>query len=220
MKWARCSTFTESIWIRCSRRSTRRRWRRSVPPAGTGSVKPCAASAMRRACGTESESGTAIGEHASRGVRQKSSRTRTRRCDSIPDMDRIRPLTDADIDALAAVHVRTWQAAYAGIVPAEVLDALDPAEFARIRRTRVAPPGAATIVAETDDGTLAGFANYGPCRRLDGSGYDDTIGEVYAIYVAPERWGTGAGRALLTAARQALTATSEVRIWVLADNHR
>ena len=30
----------------------------------------------------------------------------------------LRPLTDADIDAVAAMQVRTWQAGYAGIMPA------------------------------------------------------------------------------------------------------
>ena len=50
----------------------------------------------------------------------------------------------------------------------------------------------------------------------------DRIGEIYAIYVAPERWGTGVGRALMTAARDALAAAgnAEIRLWVLAENAR
>ena len=134
----------------------------------------------------------------------------------------LRPLTDADIDAVAAMHVRTWQAGYAGIMPAEVLDTLDPAAFAETRRARNAPPGARTLVAE-DAGTIVGFVSFGPHRRQNGDNqYVDGIGEIYAIYVAPERWGTGAGRALMTAAREALAAAgrSELRLWVLAENHR
>src|SRR5690348_11311658 len=84
MKWARCSTLTESIWIRWTRRSTRRRWRRSVAPPGRGSAKPCAASVTRRACATESVSGRAIDEHVRAGVRQNR------------PMAVIRPLADAD----------------------------------------------------------------------------------------------------------------------------
>jgi ribosomal protein S18 acetylase RimI-like enzyme len=134
----------------------------------------------------------------------------------------LRPLTDADIDAVAAMNVRTWQAGYAGIMPAEILDALDPAEFAEIRRARTAPPGAQTLVAE-DGGTIVGFTSFGPHpRQHGGAEYADGIGEIYAIYVAPERWGTGAGGALMAAARAALTAAghSEMRLWVLAENHR
>src|SRR3954470_12840790 len=96
----------------------------------------------------------------------------------------LRPLTDADVDAVAGMHVRTWQAGYAGIMPADVLDALDPAAFAEIRRPRNAPPGAQTLVAE-DCGTIVGFVSFGPHRRQNGAGYVDGIGEIYAIYVAP-----------------------------------
>jgi GNAT superfamily N-acetyltransferase len=134
----------------------------------------------------------------------------------------LRPLTHTDIDAVAAMHVRTWQAGYAGIMPGEVLDALDPAVFAESRRSRAAPPGAQTLVAE-DDGVIVGFASFGPRLVQDDSDLSTAgIGEVYAIYVAPERWGTGAGRALMTAAREALAAAgfAVMRLWVLAENHR
>jgi GNAT superfamily N-acetyltransferase len=133
----------------------------------------------------------------------------------------LRPLTDADIDAVAAMHVRTWQAGYAGIMPAEVLDTLDPAEFAETRRARNAPPGTQTLVAE-DDGTIVGFASFGPPLQQHGDEPVDGVGEVYAIYVAPERWGTGAGRALMAAARDGLATAghTEMRLWVLADNRR
>src|SRR3569832_2389797 len=104
MKWARCNTLTESIWIRCSRRSTRRRWRMSAPPPGAGSVNTCAASAMRRACATERLSGTTIDEDANRVV-----------CHNLL-MLVVRAMTETDIDAVATVQVRGWQAGYAVIV--------------------------------------------------------------------------------------------------------
>ncbi|WP_430787700.1 hypothetical protein [Actinoplanes sp. G11-F43] len=40
----------------------------------------------------------------------------------------IRPATPADAADLAVVHVRTWQAAYAGHVPRDYLDSLEPAQ--------------------------------------------------------------------------------------------
>jgi hypothetical protein len=36
----------------------------------------------------------------------------------------VRPATPDDADAIASVHVRSWQAAYRGIVPDAMLDAL------------------------------------------------------------------------------------------------
>ena len=131
-------------------------------------------------------------------------------------MTDIRPITDADIDAVAALHVRAWQAGYAGIMPAGFLAALDPAAFAERRRSRPRPPGAATLVA-VDRGLIIGFANFGPYRTDP-----PEAAELYALYVDPERWGTGIGRALMAAARTALVRDgwTEMRLWVLEDNHR
>jgi len=129
-------------------------------------------------------------------------------------MVEIRELTDADIDPVAALHVRAWQAGYAGIVPAEVLDALDPARFAARRRRQPTPSGAHTLVAE-EDGVVVGFASFGPDRS------EERAGELYAIYVDPEHWEAGVGGRLIAAARDALTPHfAQLRLWVLEDNHR
>ena len=135
-------------------------------------------------------------------------------------MIEIRELRDSDIDALAEVHVRTWQSAYAGIVPAEVLAALDPVAWAARRRTRTPPPGARTLVAD-DDGAVIGFATFGPGRLKNHSGVDDQTGELYAIYVDPTRQRDGAGRLLLTAARKQLTEAGfpVMWLWVFEENH-
>jgi hypothetical protein len=39
---------------------------------------------------------------------------------------RIRPAVPDDAAAIAVVRVRSWQAAYAGLVPSGVLDSMDP----------------------------------------------------------------------------------------------
>ncbi|GIF18486.1 GNAT superfamily N-acetyltransferase [Actinoplanes tereljensis] len=127
----------------------------------------------------------------------------------------IRPITEADYDAVGDVHVRTWQAGYAGIVPADYLAALDPVANAERRRTEPPREGAHTLVAE-EDGRVVGFASFGPDLA------DPSVGGLYAIYVAPEQWGHGTGRQLLTAAKEALKASGyrEMRLWVLAENAR
>jgi GNAT superfamily N-acetyltransferase len=47
-------------------------------------------------------------------------------------------------------------------------------------------------------------------------------GEVYALYLIPERWSTGCGRALMGAALDGLRAAAYQRVvlWVLAANAR
>ncbi|MFI7600677.1 GNAT family N-acetyltransferase [Actinoplanes sp. NPDC049681] len=120
----------------------------------------------------------------------------------------IRPQTDADIEEAAALHLRTWQIAYAGIVPADYLAALRHEEFVARRRS-------GTTLLAVDDGAVVGLAGFGPDPE------DGAHGQLYALYVAPERWNTGAGRALLEAAEKELAgAYPDMRLWVLEENHR
>jgi GNAT superfamily N-acetyltransferase len=130
-----------------------------------------------------------------------------------------------DADAVAGVHVRAWQSGYAGIMPAEVLDRLNPAAWAQRRRQwRTADDDSVftTLVAE-DDGRIVGFVTVGPYRRgQDHEDLDPAYGEVLAMYVEPVRWGGGIGGALMSAAREALAAAGHgtARLWVLEDNAR
>lgn len=130
-----------------------------------------------------------------------------------------RPARPDDTDAIGVLHVRTWRAAYAGILPEPVLDGLD-ARLKAAQWSRVFRPTARTrlFVAERD-GSVLGFAAYGPHREPD---LGDEAGELYAIYVAPEAWGTGAGHALMDAVvaglRREGRATGVLR--VLAANDR
>jgi GNAT superfamily N-acetyltransferase len=128
----------------------------------------------------------------------------------------IRQATLGDADAIARVHIRTWQGAYAHVFPAEELAALSLDERARMWRAILAR-NARTYVAEAD-GEIVGFMGAGPSRDADGAG----IGELYAIYVDPEHWGTGAGRELAAAADENLRAEgfAEATLWVLDDNPR
>ena len=130
-------------------------------------------------------------------------------------MRTIRPITESDIDAVATIHVRTWQHAYQGIIPDDHLASLDPAVNAERRRTQPAPAGSTTLVAD-EGGRIVGFVSFGPYRD-DDSG----AGELYAIYVAPDQQGNGAGRDLLAAAKGGLAALGfpAMRLWVLTDNH-
>jgi GNAT superfamily N-acetyltransferase len=73
-----------------------------------------------------------------------------------------------------------------------------------------------TVVAER--GEVVGFAHLGLARDTPG----DDVGELHAIYVHPEAWGGGVGRALMAETLERLRAegSGEAILWVLEDNPR
>jgi ribosomal protein S18 acetylase RimI-like enzyme len=134
----------------------------------------------------------------------------------------VRPQADDDIDHVAALHVRAWQTAYAGLMPEDVLAALDPVQLAARRREYAGHRDFRTLVAD-DGGVICGFAAFGPHRRDQRwDDLDRTVGELYALYVEPDRWGSGLGRMLMTAVEADLAARgmTGLRLWVLESNVR
>lgn len=131
----------------------------------------------------------------------------------------IRPATVDDAVGIAAVHVHSWQEAYAGIVPDAYLQALDPRERAE-RWARQLAEGPAdqvrTLVAHAGPQVL-GFASYGPGRDEDARRGER---EIYSIYLEPHAWGHGVARDLM---RTVISETGEqtpLSLWVLSDNAR
>jgi RimJ/RimL family protein N-acetyltransferase len=131
---------------------------------------------------------------------------------------RVRTAVIEDAYGIATVHVRTWQAAYRGIVPDEILDAMDIERRAeRWRDDWLSTPGGGIWVAEEDE-AIIGWANAGPSRDSDEAAAQ---GELYGIYVAPTEWGTGAGRSLLDVATAWLSERYEsAALWTLVANAR
>jgi GNAT superfamily N-acetyltransferase len=104
--------------------------------------------------------------------------------------------------------VETWQAAYAHALPLEKLQGLSMPDA--VERHRRWPP---QFVAE-QEGEIVGFVAVGASRD------PGTDGELFAIYVHPEHWGTGVGRALIEAGEDELRRLGheEAVLWVLDDN--
>lgn len=134
----------------------------------------------------------------------------------------VRPATEQDAEAVAAVQVRTSRAAYRGLIPQEHLDRSDP------ERRRVAwlqwlhgnPAPAALFVLEHGTDGVVGFINVAPGRDPDTD--PRLVGEVQACYVLPEHSGRGGGRLLMEAALRRLrdAGLHEVVLWVLDTNER
>jgi ribosomal protein S18 acetylase RimI-like enzyme len=126
---------------------------------------------------------------------------------------RVRPARAEDAAAVAEVHVRTWQAAYEHVFGAERLASIDHSGRQRLAERAIASGGVA--VAVDDDGSVVGFVSVGPSSDVEGEG------ELYAIYVLPEAWGSGAGRGLMDAGKDLLRASyAAATLYVLEDNPR
>jgi GNAT superfamily N-acetyltransferase len=129
----------------------------------------------------------------------------------------VRDARPEDAEAIASVHVRTWQGAYRHVFSAEALDSISVQRRVDGWRRMIveARPRSHVLVAEEDD-VVHGFASGGPAEE------DASLGELYAIYVLPETWGAGLGRALIaeSVARLRAAGFPEAILWVLEDNPR
>lgn len=123
----------------------------------------------------------------------------------------IKPMeTDDEVRGKAFVHWRSWHEAYSVIVDRRYLDALTLDKCVEIAfRWRE------NVLIALDEGKVVGFAGYGNCTDED----LPNAGELFALYVLPEFYGTGLGRQLT---REALSRLSQPKVclWVLKDNHR
>jgi GNAT superfamily N-acetyltransferase len=149
-------------------------------------------------------------------------------------MIEVREGTPDDADACAAAHIEGWRTGYRTLLPDDFLDA---PEFAtqRIDRWRAwtwadGLEGAALFVAELD-GRVVGFVTCGPERtaptsdqlgRSDATASTNGCAEVYAFYLHPDAWGSGAASALMARCRQRLAddGYQQAVLWVLRDNPR
>jgi len=125
----------------------------------------------------------------------------------------IASMTPGDADEVARVHVRVWQEAYAGLMPEDHLDGLDPILFAGHWRERLLHPGDGVghWLARDEHGVV-GITTSGPGRDED----PPTPLELYAINVLARGHGTGVAAALLARA----IGDRAAYLWVLEGNDR
>jgi ribosomal protein S18 acetylase RimI-like enzyme len=156
----------------------------------------------------------------------------------------IRPATLDDAEGIAAVRRASWPAAYAGLLEPGVIDrVVANATPGRERASFGTQPWRRTLVAETAPGpapdpaaapvaVITGYASYGIERSVDGRprqaradgapGPRPPAAELYSLYVVPDWWPAGTGRALMGQVLTAVRAEGYTRIilWVLRDNRR
>jgi ribosomal protein S18 acetylase RimI-like enzyme len=133
----------------------------------------------------------------------------------------IRPAALDDASRLAEIHITSWQAAYADLLPAEFLDGLGAEVGARTEQwqdwlSTESPQRSVLVVADGDD--IVGFAHLGPTGDKDLQ--PKQVGELYSMYLDPQRYRQGWGSELMSAAFDAMRAAgfTDGSLWVMRAN--
>jgi GNAT superfamily N-acetyltransferase len=146
----------------------------------------------------------------------------------------IRAASVADAAAVSAVQRASWLAAYGEIIEISLIErVVPPDDGARVRQSFRVRPWQRMIVAVDDSpdagARVVGYASYGPelevlaapwPHPMSQAGAAGQVGELYALYVDPGWWSTGAGRALITRVLDRLAPYPAVTLWVLEQNAR
>jgi GNAT superfamily N-acetyltransferase len=102
----------------------------------------------------------------------------------------------ADVEAIAGVHVRSWQIGHQADYPKHVVESVSVGERSQVWQKALRDPSAEkTVLIAEIDGVVVGFISSGPVRGA----IDDAArtGEVYELFVDPASFGRGVGTALM-----------------------
>lgn len=134
---------------------------------------------------------------------------------SMPTADvSVRVAWSADAAGIASVQLRGWREMYAGLLPAQTLDALDPDEFAEKWAISMDRPGDARnrVLVALERATVRGFAVTGPASDPDADPVAD--GEIPEFVIDPAHLGQGHGSRLLQACTDTMASDRFTRaVW-------
>lgn len=130
----------------------------------------------------------------------------------------VRPATARDAKTIAEIHISAWHAAYADLMPDDFLKTMTLEKRLVYWREAIEFSEPQLLVA-TEGDQLVGFVGFDRSRD---KGTRSTVGEIWALYVAPAHWDQGAGLALWDGAREGLKeeGCTQVTLWALLCNDR
>jgi len=130
----------------------------------------------------------------------------------------VRPGQLRDAPQIAEIHVRSWQEAYAGIVPADYLASLSVERYEANWRENLAK-GEPEVAVAVEGEAVLGWLGFGRSRDDDAA---PVVAEIWAVYVNPSQWRRGVGRHLWEHAKRVLRERGfgSVTLWVLSENQR
>lgn len=127
----------------------------------------------------------------------------------------VRPARPTDARAIARLDVETWRTTYAGVLSENYLVGLSERRREIGWRMAIMREPRDVRVAIDVAGTVVGFGSCGPSRSER-----HFPGEVFTLYVSPDRQNQGIGRRLLIALFRRLAASGldAAIVWVLREN--
>ncbi|WP_160675431.1 GNAT family N-acetyltransferase [Clostridium sp. C8-1-8] len=131
-------------------------------------------------------------------------------------MSIIRYATFEDSYILGTIHCASWKIAYKNIVPKQFLESITvekrAAYFEKALREK-----AETDAIVFDSSEPIGFVTFGKCRDKDKT---DVFGEIWGLYLVPNRWRNGYGKELMHFAIETLrnSGFKNISLWVLEEN--
>ena len=132
---------------------------------------------------------------------------------------KIRRALSADAATVGRIHVESWNVAYRGIMPDDVIARTDLAYRTDFWKRRIADAAWPIFLIE-DSGREVAFCHLIPTPDPD----DDPtrVGHITSIHVLPQLRGKGYGRLLLdhVFAEVRRRGFAEVTLWVLEENRK
>ncbi len=138
----------------------------------------------------------------------------------------IRQATADDAEGITIVHVNSFQTSYVGIIDPSFLENMSFEKRLELRKEILGSKRGVHLVIELR-GQISGFAD-GGLLRLDPvlnhlpiiKGKEETIGEIYAIYLLEEHKRKGIGKALFRKCREWFSQHElhSFIVWVLKNN--
>lgn len=129
----------------------------------------------------------------------------------------IRMANLCDAEAIASIHIRTWQKMYREFIPENILKNLSLAERTQ-QWTNLLKQKVDVLLIEIDHQAV-GFTSICLFRGVKTK---SSIGEISAIYISPQYWRRGLGSKLCEAAFSELAKQgyNKVSLWVLEANEQ
>jgi ribosomal protein S18 acetylase RimI-like enzyme len=129
----------------------------------------------------------------------------------------LRRASPADAEAVGRIHVESWNVAYRGLMPDDVIAKTDLAYRTKFWAERIADPEWPVFIME-EEGQCVAFCQMIPSRDDD----DDPrrVGHITSLHVLPQLRSRGHGRALMdhVLAEFLQRGFAAVTLWVLEEN--
>jgi len=129
----------------------------------------------------------------------------------------LRRAGSGDAETVGRIHVESWNVAYRGIMPDDVIARTDLAYRTAFWAERIADPEWPVFLIE-EHGAAVAFCQMIPTKDPD----DDParVGHIPSLHVLPQLRGRGCGRMLMDHVLEEFVhrGFAEVTLWVLRDN--